>query len=103
MSTHQCHACKSATLVDSQTIHRVVMVAGLLDNALRKYRQLIQTEPYQGQAWSDLHTLLKVLPTTDRQRDDESQSAILAKNIKKNWLGDFDSLCLTCGFMFLSQ
>ncbi|MAB41892.1 MAG: hypothetical protein CMK77_06375 [Pseudomonadales bacterium] len=102
MPTHQCCACKSSTLLDNEAIHHIAMAAGLIDNALRQYSRHVRTQPHQDQPWAGLSTLLEVLPTIlDSKLDGISQGAGLAKSIEKNWLGCFESLCLTCGLMFL--
>ncbi len=102
MHAHQCCACKSATLLDNEVIHHIATAAGLIDNALRQYNRHVRTQPPQDQPWASLSTLLEVLPTIlDSKLDGISEGAGLAKSIEKNWLGCFESLCLTCGLMFL--
>ncbi|SFQ85861.1 hypothetical protein SAMN05216578_10855 [Halopseudomonas formosensis] len=100
--TKKCSACEQNTLLDSAGIEKSAITLAALDSALRKYHQYILGKQLDDQVWSGLNTLLDALPAALTGLEaGQAQGKRLANSINRSWLGSFESLCLTCGLLFL--
>lgn len=104
MSPPVCCICQSATLIHRKNLHTLAALAGLLDVLLRQYSARQQAQPPDSTPWLHLGALLEILrESRTMQIEGLAQGVALAANIERNWLGEFDSLCLSCGFMLMED
>ena len=102
-----CCACGASTLIHRRNLYPITLIAALLDYTLRS--SMYQGENYQAHAsnnqpWSALNLLTELIPSVMAEKELwQHQGLVLAQSIEKNWLGGFDSLCLSCGFMLVDE
>ena len=107
-STPPCAACGAHTLLRKKDLYPITLAAALLDSTLRHLKartvaDLSQREE-QTAPWSQLSVLNDVRPIVCRDIGQcQQQATDLATLIERNWLGDFDQLCLSCGIIELDQ
>tara|TARA_R110002124_G_scaffold248853_2_gene413978 strand:- start:12408 stop:12740 length:333 start_codon:yes stop_codon:yes gene_type:complete len=103
MSTHACSICNSSTLINRSTLRSLAVLAGTLDLAFRQYRESHHEKTTDSEPWEHLGALLTLLDDSQRFMAKGSiQGLKLASNIERYWLGGFDSLCLSCGFLLMA-
>ncbi len=99
-----CCICQSATLIHRQNLHTLAALAGTLDVLLRQYSAQQRDQPPERAPWKRLGDLLEILRDVHAiQLEGLAQGVTLAANIERNWLGEFESLCLSCGFMLMED
>ncbi|SDT17708.1 hypothetical protein SAMN05216198_3894 [Halopseudomonas litoralis] len=104
MPTPTCCICQSATLINRQNLHTLAALAGTLDVLLRQYSAQQREQPPDRTPWMHLGDLLGALKDPRAlQLEGLAQGVTLAANVERNWLGEFESLCLSCGFMLMED
>lgn len=104
MSSSSCSICQSATLIHRQNLHTLAALAGVLDVLLRSYSAHQRAYPADRAPWMHLGDLLEMLKDARTIKlEGLAQGVSLAANIERNWLGEFESLCLSCGFMLMED
>ncbi|PAU86280.1 hypothetical protein CK507_15655 [Pseudomonas sp. WN033] len=98
--TTTCCICQSATLINRQNLRTLAALAGVLDVVLRDYGELQRQQSGPSEPWTLLGDLVEQLSEKPSLPSEGlAQGLALAANIEKHWLGEFDSLCLNCGFL----
>lgn len=93
-----CCMCQSATLIQRENLRSLSVIAGVLDVLLQRFSQQQGAHP-PTTSWSNLADLVALASDPSKVLADGVKQGIeLADNIEKHWLGDYESLCLNCGF-----
>lgn len=104
MRTPTCSICQSATLINRQNLHTLAALAGVLDVLLREYSAQQRKQSPSPTPWTHMGDLVTVLSDAHALRlEGQAQGMTLAANIERYWLGEFDNLCLSCGFMLMKD
>ncbi|WP_193075685.1 hypothetical protein [Pseudomonas sp. FME51] len=104
MPTPTCCICQSATLINRQNLRTLTALAGVLDVLLREYSAQQRKQSSSPAPWTHVGDLLTVLSDAHAFRlEGQAQGRTLAANVERYWLGEFDSLCLSCGFMLMKD
>jgi len=102
--TTTCCICQSATLINRQNLRTLAALAGVLDVVLRDYGELQRQQSGPSEPWTPLGDLVAQLSEKPSLPSEGlAQGLALAANIEKHWLGEFDSLCLNCGFLLTAD
>lgn len=101
MQTNKCCICDATTLVHRQNLRTLAVMAGICDVFLRQFaiqQQCSKTEAHEP--WVLLGELIALADQPDLiLAEGVTQGIELASNVEKHWLGNYDSLCLNCGFL----
>jgi len=102
-STHCC-ACGAATSIHRQHLYPLALVAALLDCTLRHYQHSTTKDEPTDQPWSSLANMAELIPViAANQSASKQQARELADVMQRNWFGNFDQLCLSCGIMEMER
>tara|TARA_R110000822_G_scaffold44656_3_gene119839 strand:+ start:8872 stop:9198 length:327 start_codon:yes stop_codon:yes gene_type:complete len=101
MQTNKCCICDAATLLHRQNLRTLAVMAGVFDALLRQFAAQQQcSKPGAHESWTQLGDLIALAGESDSVlAEGVAQGIELANNVEKHWLGDYDSLCLNCGFL----
>ena len=101
MQTNTCCICDTATLLHRQNLSTLAVMAGVCDALLRQFAAEQQSsKPGAHETWAQLGDLIALAgQSSSVLAEGVAQGIELANNVEKHWLGDYDSLCLNCGFL----